>query len=141
MARLRIRQFYLTNTAAGQIATLALTTDGYYSFTPDDIGTTLKFKPLEKDDDRKISGGLVLLLNSSASQDVKMRVMNGGKQLSSSNFKLEKGPSYKRLTFTADAGKSRDITVELQKYDFKKNKVVAGSPSEIKLISAYSYYY
>jgi len=137
--RLRIRDYYFSNTATGDAVTFTQTGD-YYTFEPQ-AGADLTFIPLQKDKKRKISGSLVLLTNADSTGYYRIRVMNGTEQLSEGIYRIDQGLGYNSVNFTAPANDSRNLVIRIQKFDKNTNLGVAGQPTGIRLVKAWSYYY
>lgn len=135
--RLRVRDYYFSNTTDGDTVTFTQNGD-YYSTAIG--GNDLAFKPLYKDRNRNISGGLVLLSSSTSQEYYRIKVVNGTKKLSEGIYLVEPGLTYNTLNFSVDKGDNRALKFEAQKYNVKTQKVETGSPN-MKLVKAWAYYY
>jgi len=142
--RLRVRDFYLSDDSAKATPGTDITfhqSGDYYKMriATDDI----VFRPLYVDRKRNISGSLVLLTYSTVTTEeyYRIRVMNGSKQVSEAVYRIQPKLCYNTINFSADKGDDRQLTLEIQKYDIKTQKAVAGAPTGIKLVKGWSYYY
>jgi hypothetical protein len=142
--RLRVRDFYFSDNSAkatpGDVINFPQNGD-YYKMQ---IGTDdLVFRPLYVDRKRSISGSLVLLTYSTATTEeyYRIRVMNGSKQLSEAVYRIQPKLCYNDINFSVDKGDDRQLTLQIQKYDRKTQKAVAGAPTGIRLVKGWSYYY
>lgn len=144
--RLRIRDFYFSpNSSAvipGDLIEYTATTDSYYTTRITNAGD-LTFRPLYSDRNKYISGGLVLLTYSTETSEkyYRIRVMNGSTKLSEAVYRIDPKLCYNNINFSVEKGDDRKITFEIQKIDNKTNQVIAGVPSGIRLVKAWSYYY
>lgn len=136
--RLRVRDYYFSNAANGDAVTFNATGD-YYDFVLN--GNDLTFVPLYKDRKRKIRGSLVLLTSADSTEYYRIRVMNGANQLSEGVYRIDQGHGYNSINFTAEANDTRNLVLRIQKYNKDTNSAVAGAPTNIRLVKAWSYYY
>lgn len=145
--RLRVRDFYFSQNSSvadfpGDAIQYTATTDSYYTTRITNPGD-LTFRPLYSDRNRNISGGLVLLTYSTATAEgyYRIRVMNGSTKLSEAIYRIDPKLCYNNINFSVDKGENRKITFDIQKVDNKTNAVIAGAPTGINLVKAWSYYY
>lgn len=136
--RVRVRDYYFSNTATGDAVTFNATGD-YYDFVVN--GTDLTFVPLYKDRKRKIRGSLVLLTNANSTDYYRIRVMNGSEQLSENVYRIDQGLGYNSINFTAPANDSRNLVLRIQRYNTSTQSASTVAPTGINLVKAWSYYY
>ena len=140
--RLRVRDYYFSNEAGGDLMNFgAVTSEGYYPATV--LANPLEFRPLYSDRNRKISGGLVILTNSTTKKFYNIRVMYDSKQLSQGVYRIDPGLCYNNINFSVDKGDDRKLTLSFQECDPNTGlvKVDNTKPTGINLVKAWSYYY
>jgi len=141
-----VRDYYFSpnsaNATPGDALAFTATTDSYFTTHITTAGD-LTFRPLYSDRNRNISGGLVLLTYSTVNteQYYRIRVMNGTEQLSEGVYRIDPNLCYNNINYSSDKGDDRKITFEIKQVDNKTNKVITGTPTDINLVKAWSYYY
>lgn len=143
--RLRIRDYYFSSSSVNGIPgdAITFTQSGDY-YTTSTATSDLVFRPLYSDRKRNISGGLVLLTYSTTNAEEYYRIKvvdSNNNMLSEGIYRIDPKLCYNNINFSIDKGDNRQISFQFQKVDNKTNKTVTGSPSQINLVKAWSYYY
>ena len=140
--RLRVRDYYFSNEKEGDALIFTAKPDDYHQLNVA-ASKPLTFLPLYTDRKRSIKGELVLLTFSknTSSEFYRVKVMNGTDKLSEGIYRIDPRLCYNSINFSCPSGNKRELTIQIQKYDVKLQKPITGTPANINLVKAWSYYY